>query len=71
MDKMKLACEKVVPNLGCDYVATGNTSHEVHDAMMAHGGGAHSDLMDGKTPEEMQQSGQEMSAQIHQLLEKR
>ena len=65
---MKLACEEVVPNLGCDYVATGDTADEVHAAMMAHGGSTHANLMDGKSPEEMEQAGKEMDAHIRQLL---
>jgi len=44
---MKLECNAVVPDLGCDYVASGDTVDAVHDAMMAHGGQVHSDLMDG------------------------
>ena len=68
---MKLACEEVVPNLGCDYVATGETADEVQAAMMAHGGENHSDLMDGMSPEEMQKAGQEMGAHIRQLLTER
>ena len=65
---MKLACEAVVPNLGCDYVATGDTADEVQAAMMTHGGANHSDLMAGMSPEEMQKAGQEMDAHIRQLL---
>jgi hypothetical protein len=67
-NEMELACEEVVPNLGCDYVATGGSADEVHATMMGHGGENHSDLMDGKTPEEMQKAGQEMDAHIRGLL---
>ena len=68
---MKLACEEVVLNLGCDFVATGTTVDDVHAAMMSHGGEQHSSLMDGKTPDEMHKAGQEMAAHIRQLLESR
>lgn len=68
---MELACEEVVPNLGCDYVATSDTADEVHAAMIAHGGANHANLMEGKSPEEMQQAGQEMDAHIRQLLSSR
>ena len=68
---MKLACDEVVPNLGCDFVATGDSADEVQAAMMAHGGERHSNLMDGKSPEEMQIAGQEMAGHISQLLESR
>lgn len=66
--QMNLACEEVVPSLGCDYVASGDTADDVHGAMMTHGGENHSNLMDGKTPEEMQQAGKEMDAHIRSLL---
>jgi hypothetical protein len=68
---MELACEEVVPDLGCDYVATGDSADDVRAAMMAHGGQKHSSLMDGKTPDEMQQAGQEMDAHIRNLLSSR
>lgn len=71
MSTMQLACEEVVPDLGCDFVATGDTVAEVHAAMMAHGGEQHANLMDGKSPEEMQQAGAEMDAHIRQLLASR
>jgi hypothetical protein len=65
---MKLACEEVVPNLGCDYVATGDDVDTVRAAMMAHGAADHTDLMDGKSPEEMEAAKREMDAHIGQLL---
>jgi hypothetical protein len=65
---MKLACDTVVPGLGCDFVAEGSTADDVHAAMMAHGGQLHSNLMDGMSPEEMQRKGQEMDAHIRQLI---
>lgn len=69
MTKMELACEAVVPNLGCDFVARGNNSDEVHAAMMTHGGETHSNLVKGETTEQMQQARQGMAAHIRQLLE--
>ena len=65
---MELACEAVVPNLGCDHVATGEDADAVHAAMMAHGAANHADLMDGMSPEEMERAGKEMDAHIRQLL---
>lgn len=65
---MQLACDDVVPDLGCDYVASGETAEAVHSAMMAHGAQAHSNLMDGMTEAEMQTAGAEMSAHIHELI---
>jgi predicted small metal-binding protein len=65
---MNLKCDDVVSGLGCDFVATGATSDEVHAAMMAHGGAAHSNLMDGKSPAEMEQAKVELDAHIRQLL---
>ncbi len=65
---MKLECNAVVPGLGCDYVASGDTVDAVHDAMMAHGGQVHSDLMDGMSEAEMAQAGKEMSEHIKALI---
>ncbi len=65
---MQLTCEAVVPGLGCDYIATGDTVDAVHDAMMAHGGEVHSDLMDGMSEAEMATAGQEMSDHIKALV---
>ena len=65
---MKLECNAVVPDLGCDYVASGDTVDAVHDDMMAHGGQFHSDLMDGMSEAEMAQAGQEMSEHIRELV---
>lgn len=65
---MRLACNAVVPGLDCDFVAEGDTVDEVHAAMMAHGGAAHSDLMAGKSPEEMAQMSQQMDVHIRQLI---
>ncbi len=68
---MQLACEEVVPGLGCEFVATGDNADDVHAAMMSHGGEQHSNLMDGKSPAQMQQAGKEMDAHIRQLVENR
>ena len=65
---MRLECNAVVPGLGCDYVAEGDTVDAVHDNMMVHGGQAHSELMEGKTEAEMVQAGQEMSEHIRALV---
>lgn len=66
---MQLACDSVVPGLGCEYVATGNTTDATHSAMTAHGGDAHANLMEGKTDTEMEQMKVEMDAHIHQLID--
>jgi predicted small metal-binding protein len=65
---MKLACEAVVPGLNCDFVAEGDSVDVVHAAMMSHGGEKHSDLMAGKTAEEMEAMSQQMSVRIRQLI---
>jgi len=65
---MKLACDAVVPGLGCDFVAVGESADEVYGAMTAHGGEAHADLMDGKSPQEMVQAKSEMEGHIRQLI---
>lgn len=66
---MQLACDSVVPGLGCDYVAAGDTHEAAHAAMMAHGGDAHANLMEGKTDAEMMQMKAEMDAHIKALIE--
>lgn len=68
---MKLACEEVVPNLGCDFVATGATTDEAHTAILAHGGENHSNLMAGLSPVEMETKKHEMDQHIRQLLANR
>ncbi|MBK5266131.1 MAG: hypothetical protein JJE47_01725 [Acidimicrobiia bacterium] len=40
-----------------------------HTAMMAHGGDAHANLMEGKTDAEMMQKKAEMDAHIKKLIE--
>jgi hypothetical protein len=65
---MKLACNAVVPGLGCDFLAEGETADAVHAAMMAHGGHEHANLMEGMPPEEQQRKAREMDAHIRQLI---
>jgi predicted small metal-binding protein len=65
---MELKCDDVVGGLGCDYVATGDTATEVRDAMMAHGGTTHGDLMAGLSPEEAMTAKDEMETHIEQLI---
>lgn len=67
---MELACNDVVPGLGCDYVAKAETAEMVHGAMMAHGGATHASLMDGMTTDEMQKAKEEMDTHISSLLAK-
>lgn len=65
---MQLACEAVVPGLGCDFVANGESADSVYESMTNHGGEAHANLMDGKTPEEMTQMKAQMDVHIRQLI---
>lgn len=65
---MQLACDAVVPGLGCEYVAEGDSADAVFTAMTDHGTEAHSNLMDGKTPEEMEQMKGQMHTHIYQLI---
>jgi hypothetical protein len=58
---MKLACE------GRDPVV-GETADEPHAAMMAHGAEVHSNLLDGKSPDEVQQIRQMMDADVRQMI---
>lgn len=66
---MQLACDSVVPGLGCEFVATGSSADATHAAMTAHGGDAHANLMEGKTEGEMIQMKTEMDAHIRHLIE--
>ena len=66
---VQLACDSVVPGLGCEYVATGHTADATHAAMTAHGGDAHANLMEGKTDAEMMEMKAQMDAHIRQLIE--
>ena len=65
---MKLACEEVVPGLGCEYVAHGDDVQSVHTAMMDPGGEANLVLMDGASEEEMVRMKEEMESHIFDLL---
>lgn len=65
---MELACESVVPGLSCEYIARGDDVVAVQSEMMAHGGGAHSHLIDGGSPEEISRMKEEMEAHIFDLL---
>ena len=66
---MELKCDDVVPGLGCDFVATGANAQVAKDAMMAHGAEVHSDLMEGKSPEEAEAASAEMGRHIEQLID--
>lgn len=66
---MQLACDSVVPGLDCEYVATGHSADATHAAMMAHGGDAHANLMEGKTDTEMMQMKDKMDADIRRLID--
>ena len=44
---MKLACE------GCDWSTERETGDELYAAMMAHGEEAHSEMFEGKSPEDL------------------
>ena len=59
---MKLVCE------GCDWVTERETADELHDAMMAHGEEAHSNLFEGKTPEELDAMKKMMTAHVRQMI---
>ena len=65
---MELKCDDVVSGLGCDFVATGDSSDAVRDAMLGHGGAVHADLMAGMSPEEAQQAYGEMVSHIERLI---
>lgn len=67
---MQLACDSVVPGLGCEYVATGSTADATHSAMTAHGRDAHANLMKGKTDTETEQLKSKMDTHIQQLIAK-
>jgi len=65
---MQLACESVVPGLSCEYIAKGDDVVAVQSEMMAHGGQAHSHLIDGGSPEDISRMKDEMEAHIFDLL---
>ena len=59
---MKLACE------GCDAILNEETADALYDAMMAHGAEAHSNLFEGKSPDELQQMRQHMDTHVRQMI---
>ena len=65
---MELKCDDVVSGLGCEFVATGGSSDEVRDTMLAHGGSVHADLMAGMSEDEAQKAYTEMVAHIESLV---
>ena len=66
---MHLACNDVVPGIGCEFVAVGDDASEVHAAMMAHSDQVHSALVDGMTPDAMSRAKDEMENHIFELLD--
>ncbi len=65
---MQLACNDVVPGLGCDYVAAGSDADAVHAAMMQHGGTIHANLLADLPPEEVAERKEAMDQRIRQLI---
>ena len=59
---MKLACE------GCDAILNEETAGALYAAMMAHGAEAHSNLFEGKSPDELQQMRQHMDTHVRQMI---
>ena len=59
---MKLACE------GCDCVIEGETADALHAAMIAHGAEAHSNLFDGKSPDEIREMRKNMDAHVRRMI---
>ncbi len=59
---MKLACE------GCDAVLNEETADALYAAMMTHGAEAHSNLFEGKSPDELRQMQQHMDAHVRQMI---
>jgi predicted small metal-binding protein len=59
---VKLACE------GCDWDTEAETADELHAVMMAHGAEAHSNLLDGKSPDVIQQMEQHMDAHVRHMI---
>ena len=59
---MKLACE------GCDAVLNEETADALYAAMMTHGAEAHSNLFEGKSPDELQQMRQHMDTHVRQMI---
>ena len=65
---MQLACNDVVPGLGWDFVAQGDSASEVHAAMLAHGDLVHSVLMEGMTVDDIGRAKEETDNRIFGLL---
>ena len=59
---MKLACE------GCDWSTERETADELYDAMMAHGEDAHSEMFQGKSPEELAAMKGMMDSHVRQMI---
>ena len=59
---MKLACE------GCDWTTERETADELYDAMMAHGKDSHSNLFEGKSPEELEAMKTMMDSHVRQMI---
>ena len=51
----QFTCKDATPEggVGCDFVAQGETTEEVINAMKAHAGEKHADMMKDATPESM------------------
>lgn len=59
---MKLACD------GCDWATEAENADALHAAMMTHGAEAHSNLFDGKSPNELEQMRKHMDAHVRQMI---
>ena len=59
---MKLACE------GCDWTTEQDTADDLLAVMMAHGEDAHSEMFQGKNPEELAAMKGMMDAHVRQMI---
>ena len=59
---MKLACE------GCHWSTERETGDELYAAMMAHGEEAHSEMFEGKSPEDLPAMKTMMDAHVRQMI---
>ena len=59
---MRLACE------GCDWATEQETAAELHTAMMKHGEETHSNLFEGKTPEELEAMKKMMTVHVYKMI---
>ena len=59
---MQITCE------GCGAVIEGESGEAVLTAMMVHGEEVHSNLFDGKSPDEVKQMQQMMEAHVLQMI---